>query len=301
MNPLSQRQREQLSTLVSLLQSTFPIDKVFCFGHRTTETAATSCFGSEPAKGSGDHYDLLIVASVGEETTSEIPQFMHDHPQCDRSITAVVHTEISVGNALERGDRFFATVYSEGIPVFSSDPFIIPDWMVAVDWQKACEQAVRSWKVHERRSTGLLAAARTCLNEALPATASFLLAQCLEQTCAGMIAVSLGYRPTTRNLSRLMDLCCNFSNIPMEHFPRDTREEQRLFRVLRGATGGFRYRRNYQVGQGDARQLFENVSAFVKKAHLFCHRELAVLAEEAGHAAVTVAASPTRQVGEMIC
>lgn len=282
MNLLSQKQRKELDEFALLLQSKFSLSKVFCFGYRAPAAPADSCFGPERIAGSADHYDLLVAATVPEETVPEIEQFIYDLPMEEYSVTAVVHTEVSASTALEKGDRFFATVYSEGFPVFTYDPWVVPDWMTEIDWPKAYEQAARYWKVREERATSLLSAAAGCIEGRHYETAAFLSGQCLEQVCTGMILTFLGYRAGTRNLSKLLNLCANFSSLPTCFFPRNTEEEQCLFRLLSKAATDFRYRESEQVSPEEAQLLFEKVAEYTEKADKFCRRKLAALAEKAG-------------------
>lgn len=281
MKSLPPHQRAQLREFISSLHSNFSIDQVFCFGWRMRPAEKVSCFSAELPEVPFSHYDLLLVTSIGEKWIPDIRQLIQDHPKKGFDVSVLVHTKTEATEALESGERFFASVFAEGIPIFSHDPFIVPEGRLAIDWVKAYKQASRCWKVRERSAMGLLVAAASCLEGRRYETVPFLLGQCLEQTCVGLIFTFLSYRAEMHDLSTLLSLFENFSDLPTDLFPRGSTEEQRRFELLQDPTADS-HRESDEVSPQDAQLLFERVSEYVEYADKECRKKLGELSEKAG-------------------
>lgn len=103
--------------------------------------------------------------------------------------------------------------------------------------------------------------------------------QIVEQICLSLIRVFLGYTPNHFSMGYLFELCEYFTGITSDYFPRNSRDEKNMFRLLKKNPNTLRFcRRNssdylyYQLMEDRCRD-------FMKKAEVMIQKELERLAE----------------------
>jgi HEPN domain-containing protein len=130
-----------------------------------------------------------------------------------------------------------------------------------------------SWNRRFGLSGRFLKTANYCFENGWNEQTIFDLHQSVEHACVAIIRAYTGFRPTTHNLSRLLDLICNFSQELVTLFPRQTKEETDLFNTLNRAYSEARYNEKYTVSTEATKILLGRVTKLLDLAEKFYDRK----------------------------
>lgn len=130
-----------------------------------------------------------------------------------------------------------------------------------------------SWHRRFGLSRRFLKTANYCFDNGWNEQTIFDLHQSVEHACVAIIRAYTGFRPTTHNLSRLLDLICNFSQELVTLFPRQTKEETELFNTLNRAYSEARYNEKYTVSTEVTKILLGRVTKLLDLAEKFYDRK----------------------------
>ena len=138
-------------------------------------------------------------------------------------------------------------------------------------------------------ASGFLESAEACWEAGYFNTMAFLLHQAVEQTCNCLIRVFMAYRADIHNLDRLLKLCLCFYPGLAIHFPGNTDEERRLFKLLNSSYSHARYKDDFDVSSDDADAIMNQVDDFMVLAEVLCQNRIAAYELAAKDAAAQLA------------
>jgi uncharacterized protein len=268
--------KQQVAQLVQLIQRIvqviYPV-KIICYGYRSSTMDDWSCFydGDTHNKRINPTYDFLIITNDEEKRAHyeiiEIAEQQAYPLGCD---TTIIVQQLNAANqALENGSRFISTVYRKGVMLYSDNglPLSMPSQELDI---RALKNVIEgNWQRRFGMSRRFLMTANYCFDNGWNEQTIFDLHQSVEHACVAIIRVYTGFRPTTHNLSRLLDLICNFSQELVTIFPRQTKEETDLFNILNRAYSEARYNEKYTVSTEMAKILLGRVTVLLDLAEKF--------------------------------
>lgn len=272
--------KQQVAQLVQLIQkivqAIYPV-KIICYGYRTSIMDNWSCFfdGDTHNKRINPTYDFLIIISDEEKRAHyeiiEIAEQQAYPLGCD---TTIVVQQLNVANkALESGSRFISTVYRKGVMLYNGNSLPLSTPPQELDLPVLRNLIEDNWQRRFGMSRRFLKTANYCFDNCWNEQAIFDLHQSVEHACVAIIRVYTGFRPTTHNLSRLLDLICNFSQELVTIFPCQTKEETDLFNTLNRAYSEARYNEKYTVSTEVAKILLGRVTVLLDLAEKFYDRK----------------------------
>ncbi|WP_338841245.1 hypothetical protein [Flavobacterium ginsenosidimutans] len=103
--------------------------------------------------------------------------------------------------------------------------------------------------------------------------------QIVEQTCLSLIRVFLGYTPNHFSMGYLFELCEYFTCITSDYFPRNSRDEKNMFRLLKKNPNTLRFSRTKSSDYLYYQLMEDRCRDFMKEAEAMIEKELARLAE----------------------
>jgi HEPN domain-containing protein len=109
---------------------------------------------------------------------------------------------------------------------------------------------------------------------------AFMLHQSAEQAYNAVLLVFIGHKPKMHNLTKLGRKAGNADPAFFTIFPKDTKEQKRLFNLLRDAYVDARYRKSYQIKEEELRTLAGRVSALHELTDRVCREKIEQLARE---------------------
>ncbi len=236
---LCESQRKKLAGLVTDIVKVIAPEKIICFGNHITVTQDWGCFfaGNDCKEYMGSRFYFLIITNdnkkpADHEIVQIIEQLASPWGCC---VTSIVHNLVSVNNAIEKGSRFFTTLYHSGVLLYDGNslPLITPpdNSSVAIIKDKIEQVWNREFVMAQR----FYHTASYCLSHEWYELCVFMLHQSVQHGCMALLKAFMGYRSETHNLARLLALTETFSLAPSSIFPRVTKEEVELFNLLLNA------------------------------------------------------------------
>ncbi len=267
---LSEDQQKQLVLLVTSIVKTVTPEKIICFGSRTAIAQNWSCFlpGDCYQESISTSYDLLIITNNNEKRTDdEIIQIIEQIAEpLGCRVNTIVHNFLSANEALEKGSRFFGTLYQNALLLYNGNdwPLSNPKMDLSLDTVK--NRIEKSWNKEFVIAERFYNTATYCLSNGWYELCLFMLHQTAQHGCMALLRAYMGYRSKTHNLARLLAIIENFSTAPAAIFPRATKEEKELFNLLRNAYSHARYNEDYIVTEEKAAILTERIKKFLAVA-----------------------------------
>jgi uncharacterized protein len=276
--------KQQVAQLVQLIQkivqAIYPV-KIICYGYRTSTMDDWSCFfdGDTHNKRITPTYDFLIITNDEEKRAHyeiiEIAEQQAFPMGCDTTI--IVQQLNEANKALENGSRFISTVYRKGLMLYNGNGLPLSTPPQELDIPVLKKLVEDSWNRRFGLSRRFLKTANYCFDNGWNEQTIFDLHQSVEHACVAIIRAYTGFRPTTHNLSRLLDLICNFSQELVTLFPRQTKEETNLFNILNRAYSEARYNEKYTVTTEIAKLLIGRVTTLLDMAEeLYDRKQLSL-------------------------
>jgi hypothetical protein len=93
---------------------------------------------------------------------------------------------------------------------------------------------------------------------------ALLIHNAFQHICLGIIRLTMAYQPTTTAIGHLADLCNLTTTIMSEIFPRQTREEKALFRILTTATANLRHNKRPAYNTAPDLEILERRCALLR-------------------------------------
>jgi HEPN domain-containing protein len=270
---LTTGQLAELQPVVSLLVDQFQPEKIFCFGNLTRSDSSSGCF-TENTKIQKSHYFLLMVTKDVTRVEFAAQDYINTHYE-GASISIIAHGCKTIAEAIKKISRFFITVYRDGTLLYAADGILtpsksLPDIDPAVFVQKAKNSYDHRWAM----ASGFLEGSRFCWEKGYINNSVFLLHQAVEQACIALVRVFTGYRPDLHNLDRLLKLCLCCDPGLSVHFPRNTDEEIRIFKLLNQSYSNARYKEDFDISKDDADNISNMVDDFIVLADAMCQRKI---------------------------
>ena len=274
---LNENQQKQLVQFVTGIVKDVSPEKIICFGSRTTIAQNWSCFlaGDCYRENISTAYDLLVVTNTdekrGDDEIIQIIEQLAESLGC--RVNIILHKLLSVNEALEKGRRFFTTLYHRGVLLYNGNglPLTNPTEELSLDTVKS--RIEKSWNKEFIIAQRFYNTATYCLSNGWCELCLFMLHQSAQHGCMALLRAFTGYRSKTHNLARLLAIIENFSLAPTAIFPRVSKEERKLFTLLRNAYSDARYNEDYTVTTEKATILADRIKQFLVLAkQLYCQK-----------------------------
>jgi len=99
---------------------------------------------------------------------------------------------------------------------------------------------------------------------------AFNLHQATERFYIAILLVFTGYKPKMHNLETLGKRAANMDGQFLQVFPRDTEEQDRLFKLLKHAYIDARYKKDYKITKSELEYLAERVKILQRLTKRIC-------------------------------
>lgn len=250
----------QLNSLVVQLSKKIAVDKIFLLGVTTADLPVNSIFhpyDHEEAQASG--YFLLVLTLPSEKRCSDTVQDILEQTRFAERIHTLVYPSHLFHHWLGEGQPFAVKVAEQAPLLFnlSSTPVRPPLYFTDSDWLHRRTALI---KQGYHRSEMFLAGAKIFVGKEEYNLAAFLLHQATEHACITFILQFTGLKTCTHNLDKLLRYTTLISNQVSDHFPRKTRQDRELFRLLQKAYVHSRYKSDYMLSPEQAALLLQRIS-----------------------------------------
>ena len=204
------------------------------------------------AKGYLSDYDLLIV--VNQQSVVDFATYWYraeDRIMRETGIKTpvnfIVHTMDEVNNALSQGQYFFTDIIKEGIALYDlkgSTPFVTPQ-------PQSADEALSTAERHFQQRMEGVRSAFEFFEFGLKAVryndAAFMLHQTVERLYTCLLLVETNYSPSTHSIKFLRSLAEQIDPELISVWPREAKQDRRLFELLKRAYVDARYSEHYAI------------------------------------------------------
>ncbi|KTE17859.1 nucleotidyltransferase and HEPN domain-containing protein [Sphingopyxis sp. H115] len=258
------------------------IEKIILYGSH-----ARGGWVDEPhtAKGYRSDFDLLIIVN-DKRLTERVDYWLKLDDRLIRELAIdkslhtpvnfIVHTLQEVNDGLAHGRYFFMDVAKDGIALYSYD-----DKELHAPKPKTPEQALamakeyfEEWFPAAMRKHEF---ARFGMDKGHLKETAFELHQTAETLYHCVLLVCTFYTPHVHNLAFLRTQAERIDMRLIDAWPRERREDRRLFEKLKEAYVKARYSKHYRISEEELLRLSANVDALGQAVHAVCRDRLSDL------------------------
>jgi HEPN domain-containing protein len=269
---LSSLQRQQLETAIKIIIQAVRPEKIILFGVYSIEAEAV-LFTERFPPGIGA-YDLLVVTREGDRRSDyELQDIIENRCRDEVPVTVLVHDIGYVNKRVVEGHYFFSTIRREAILLYDGGrtPLAEAGLSDLVQVRLTAERDFDRWR---RQAWAFFKSAEFNIGREEWKIATFLLHQAAEHMYQAILLAFTGYKPTTHNLDKLRRYTNRFSIELALLFPRNSEEEDRVFRLLLSGYVDARYKEDFFVTGAEAGLLTERVGKLLEIAERVCRNRL---------------------------
>jgi HEPN domain-containing protein len=171
------------------------------------------------------------------------------------------------------GQYFFSMLLRDGLLLYDAGGIPLAQ-AAEPDWAAIHSLARQDFDSTRGRAIAFYHGARFCQQQGHHRIAVFLFHQAAEQTYNGILLAFNGYKPCTHNLDKLRRHTMRLSVELALLFPRNTEEEDRLFKLLLTSYTSARYKADFIITPADLETLATRVESLLSIAQRICNNRI---------------------------
>jgi predicted nucleotidyltransferase len=184
-------------------------------------------------------------------------------------VTFVVEPIKYLNQQLEKSQYFFSDIKKEGILLYDSGEFTLAE-PKDLNWKERRQIAKDDFAQWIPRAIGFIKATNYMLQDNYLNLAAFQLHQATESFYSAILLVFTGYKPRLHDIEKLGSLASNYSDELLKIFPRDTKEQEEKFILLKLAYTEARYNKNYKITEEQLVYLIKRVEKLKSVTEEIC-------------------------------
>ena len=173
-------------------------------------------------------------------------------------VTFVVEPIKYLNQQLEKSQYFFSDIKKEGILLYDSGEFTLAK-PKDLNLEERKQIAKDDFDVWFGSGTEFLLGVDFYTKQDLLNKAAFLLHQATESFYSAILLVFTGYKPRLHDIEKLGSLASNYSDELLKIFPRDTKEQEEKFVLLKSTYTEARYNKNYKITEEQLLYLIKRI------------------------------------------
>lgn len=277
------KNQEDLKVIVAtILEEVLNVEMIILFGSyargnqvafdRRMEFGISTSYRSD--------YDILVIASriknepVFAKRLNGVGTIFAQKTQSDIRLEIVYKTVEKVVDFLEKGDFFYSEIRREGIVLYDTGSFILPEprdpEIVEVE-----KQAKDFFQDFFHKGERFLKTAREFdYPDGEYKMASFHLHQACESFFYAISLTFNRYKPKEHDIRMLIEFNKRYSQDILRIFPRETAKNEHLFELLRASYVQSRYNKEFVVQKEDVEVLLQWIERFRDLTFDICESKL---------------------------
>jgi HEPN domain-containing protein len=262
--------REQVQVIIKIVRQAVDPEKIILFGIYSVPGAGTEIFAGRNFPAAVITYDLLVVTRRGDHRSDyELQDVIENRCRGRAPVTILAHDIDYVNSRLAEGHYFFAMIKREGILLYDAGhtPLVQARRPDLQQIRAIAEKDFERWRLQARAFFRSAAFNRQHKEWRI---AVFLLHQAAEHIYQAILLAFTGHKFNTHNLDKLRRYTNRFSIELTMLFPRDTTEEDRLFRLLLQGYVDARYKEEYSISEEDLGLLTGRIDLLLSIAERIC-------------------------------
>ncbi len=223
-------------------------------------------------------FDILLItptqkiaAQARKQTFVE--QAIERKKQIKTPVSIIYHGIDYVNTSISQGHYFFVDIKREGIVLYDSKKYKLaePRELTPADKKKIAKEDFKQWFESAKHFYSHF---QYDLRRAWYKEAAFHLHQATERFYHTVIVVFTGNKPKMHNLETLGKRAANMDGQFPKVFPRDTAEQDRLFKLLKHAYVDARYKKSYKITKSELEYLAKRVKVLQRLIKKICTEKI---------------------------
>jgi len=267
---LPANRQQQLMAITKIVHTAIHPEKIILFGMYTPSAGGSALYDDPSFPPFLVSYDLLVVTRRGDRRYDyEVQDIVENRCHFSTAVNVLVHDIDYVNEQMSAGHYFFSFVLREAILLYDAGTIPLtegrqPDLALI---RALAEKDFQRWWL---RATAFLKNALFSKQQQEPKIAAFLLHQAAEQAYQAILLAFTGYKPCTHNLDKLRRYTNRFALELGLLFPRNTPEEDQLFKILLQGYVDARYKEEYAITEEQLDRLIERIGRLLSIATRVC-------------------------------
>ena len=263
-----------LKLITKIITDTIETSALYCFGQKTSNTSTdiSILIDNQVSVESTHYYLFLIVKQFQNDVLGNVANKIKEQTGGRCNVTILMHTKKSLHQKTGDQQHFFYQILQRGTLLYqeTTNPSFLP-------FDETPTRNLKSAKMYvmqRDRTKAFLMDAEGLDGGGATKLHVYMMHLVIEQTCLGLIRLFLGYSPNQFALQYLFELCEYFSPLTAEIFPRVTKKDRELLKILSGHTNSLRYGFIDDVQYFDYEVLSNRYLEFVERADKLAAKEL---------------------------
>jgi len=223
-------------------------------------------------------FDILLIAptqKIAQQARKQtfVEQAIERKKQIKTPVSIIYHGIDHVNSSISQGHYFFVDIKREGIVLYDSSKYKLaqPKELTPADKKKIAKEDFKQWFESAKRFYGFY---KMAFKKQWYKEAAFNLHQSTERFYHTVIIVFTGNKPKMHNIETLGKRAANMDGEFLKVFPRDTTEQDRLFKLLKHAYVDARYKKDYKVTKKQLEYLAERVKVLQRLTKRICEAKI---------------------------
>ena len=268
----------ELNTLLdqaaAVIKQFITTSAIYCFATKSENAIILNSFKKETTFGSAKKHVFLLILTEETKTnaTAELADLLAGTiPNC--KATLLLHKTTSLRQLTANQKWCFNHIINNSIEVWvntTNTPYLHLD----KEPTRKPELSRSYWNDRLRISKTFLESEHQIEVSGMECVQHSMLHVAVEQICLGIIEVFLGYHPNHYALNYLLDLCSICTSLPNDIFPRNTEEDQLLYKLLTTNFHTLRHAKCNYHGYTYTELLSKRCGEFIEQAQIEIANEL---------------------------
>lgn len=273
MNAIEFSQQKELKEVIT---DHIKTSAIYCFGgHKTAYSSSRTIYSDKELQKEHIHlYLLVFVQETKENAGSDISDKIKTKNQGSLTATVLIHHLQSLKDLCQDQQFFFWQIIQKAELLFqdiNKPPYLnisetpkrnLKSTTHYIAWRKNNIATIWGWVYNDDDASSSDEVKMSALH------------QIVEQICLSLIRVFIGYTPNHFALEYLFNLCEYFTNITTDFFPRQTREDKSIFKLLKQQPNTLRFSKTNDVDYLYYQVVEERCKNFKKQAEILIQNEI---------------------------
>jgi HEPN domain-containing protein/predicted nucleotidyltransferase len=223
-------------------------------------------------------FDVLLITSdqkIASQARKQtfVEQAIEKKKQIKTPVSIIYHGINHVNTSISQGHYFFTDIKKEGILLYDSGKYKLAETkeLTSAVKKKNAEEDFEQWF---ESAKNFYRTFEFNLKEEMYKVAAFQLHQATERFYHTIIVVFTGNKPKMHNLETLGKRAANMDGEFLKIFPRDTAEQDRLFKLLKHAYVDARYKKEYKITKAELEYLAKRVKILQRLTKKICKAKI---------------------------
>ena len=271
------QQKELKEVIISHIKTA----AIYCFGRqKTAYSSSRKIYPDKELQKEHSHlYLLVFVQETKENAGSDISDKIKAKTQGALTATILIHHVQSLKDLCQDQQFFFWQIMQNAELLFqdiNKPPYLnisetpkrnLKSTSHYIAWRKNNIATIWGWVYNDDDASSSDEVKMSALH------------QIVEQICLSLIRVFIGYTPNHFALEYLFNLCEYFTTITADFFPRQTKEDKSIFKLLKQQPNTLRFSKANDVDYLNYQIVEERCKKFKKQAEILIQNEIDQLNE----------------------